>query len=133
MALWQNQTFPTQAEEFRWYLLFPTQKLVPVTLTDLRDHSDYFLIQEEDLGVDKAAALLSDVTFSFFCLPVVPWFIRYFEHIACGGRAQSSFTSVIIHLDHSLSILFSVQFLKWSFVKFSLATIFYGAFFFFHQ
>jgi len=84
---------------------------VSETLTDLRDHRDYFLIQEEDLCADKAAAL-PDVTFSFFCLLVVRWFIRNFEQIACGGIAQSSFTSVIIHLGSSLSILFSVQFLK---------------------
>lgn len=65
MVLCQNHTFLIKAKKFRWCVLFPPGKLVSKTLTDLGKHTDYFLVREEDVSVDDAAA--SDTCFCFFC------------------------------------------------------------------
>lgn len=54
-----------------------------------------------------------------FLLLVAHWFITKFGQIDCRGMDDSSFTSVVIHLDSSLSILYNSHFLWWSFVKLS--------------
>lgn len=59
------------------------------TLTDLK-HTDYFLVREEDVSVDDAAA--SDrVSVSF---ARAHWFFTKFGQIDCRGMDDSSFTSI---------------------------------------
>lgn len=89
-----------------------SRKSVSGTMTHLREHRDYLLVScpEGRLACGNAVALFSGAhSLSFVCQVFIGssenWGKLTVEDIVCG-----SFTSVIIHLNSSLRILYNVHF-----------------------